>query len=239
MSLFLLILLLINPTIEKIEIENEKPTLSILVDNSKSVSFFKEGKNVTDIVSNLQNNSDLTTKFFLNEFAFGRNLEVLDSLSFLENQTNIAEAITTVNELQKDKIAPIILITDGNQTIGEAYEFLNSKQPIYPIIVGDTIKHVDLKIAQLNVNKYSYLQNKFPVEVILNYEGTETVNTQFSIFNDGKTVYRENVSFSSDKKSATITANLTSTKEGLHYYTASINTLRNEKTRRIIAKFFR
>ena len=238
MSLFLLILLLINPTIEKIEIENEKPTLSVLVDNSKSVSFFKEGKNVTDIVSNLQNNSDLTTKFFLNEFAFGRNLEVLDSLSFLENQTNIAEAITTVNELQKDKIAPIILITDGNQTIGEAYEFLNSKQPIYPIIVGDTIKHVDLKIAQLNVNKYSYLQNKFPVEVILNYEGTETVNTQFSIFNDGKTVYRENVSFSSDKKSATITANLTSTKEGLHYYTASINTLKNEKNTKNNSKIF-
>jgi hypothetical protein len=42
MSLFLLLLLLINPTIEKIEIENEKPTLSVLVDNSKSVSFFKE-----------------------------------------------------------------------------------------------------------------------------------------------------------------------------------------------------
>ena len=238
MSLFLLILLLINPTIEKIEIENEKPTLSILVDNSKSVSFFKEGENVTDIVSNLQNNSDLTTKFFLKEFAFGRNLEVLDSLSFLENQTNIAEVITTVNELQKDKIAPIILITDGNQTIGEAYEFLNSKQPIYPIIVGDTIKHVDLKIAQLNVNKYSYLQNKFPVEVILNYEGTKTVNTQFSIFNDGKTVYRENVSFSSDKKSATITANLTSTKNGLHYYTASINALKNEKNTKNNSKIF-
>jgi hypothetical protein len=238
MSLFLLLLLLINPTIEKIEIENEKPTLSVLVDNSKSVSFFKEGKNVTDIISNLQNNRDLTTKFFLNEFAFGRNLEVLDSLSFLENETNITEAITKVNEFQKDKIAPIILITDGNQTIGEAYEFLNSKRPIYPIIVGDTIKYVDLKIAQLNVNKYSYLQNKFPVEVILNFEGTETINTQFSIFNDGKTVYRENVSFSSDKKSATITANLTSTKEGLQYYTASINTLKNEKNTKNNSEIF-
>jgi hypothetical protein len=238
MSLFLLILLLINPTIEKIEIENEKPTLSVLVDNSKSVSFFKESKNVTDIVSNLHNNSDLAAKFFLNEFAFGKNLEVLDSLSFLENETNIARAIIKVNELQKDKIAPIILITDGNQTIGAAYEFLDSKHPIYPIIIGDTIKYVDLKIAQLNVNKYSYLQNKFPVEVILNYEGTETVNTQFSIFNNGKTVYRETVSFSSDKKSATITANLTSTKEGLQYYTASINTLKNEKNTKNNSKSF-
>ncbi|WP_240614666.1 VWA domain-containing protein [Polaribacter filamentus] len=97
---------------------------------------------------------------------------------------------------------------------------------------------MDLKIAQLNVNKYSYLQNKFPVEVILNFEGTETINTQFSIFNDGKTVYRENVSFSSDKKSATITANLTSTKEGLQYYTASINTLKNEKNTKNNSEIF-
>ncbi|PQJ82958.1 VWA domain-containing protein [Polaribacter glomeratus] len=238
MSLFLLILLLINPSIEKIEIENEKPTLSILVDNSKSVSFFKEDKSVTDFIYKLQNNNALITKFSLNEFSFGRELQILDSLSFLENETNIAKAIIGVNELQKDKIAPIILITDGNQTIGAAYEFLNTKQPIYPIIIGDTTKYVDLKIAQLNVNKYSYIQNKFPVEVILNYEGSETVNTQFSIFSDGKTVYRENVSFSSEKKSATITANLTSTKEGLQYYTASVSNLKNEKNTKNNSKSF-
>jgi hypothetical protein len=238
MSVFLLILLLINPSIEKIEIENEKPTLSILVDNSKSVSFFKEGKTVNDFVFNLQNNNDLTTKFSLKEFVFGKNLQVLDSLSFLDNETNISEAIIGVNELEKDKIGPIILITDGNQTLGTAYEFLNSKHPIYPVIIGDTTKYVDLKIAQLNVNKYSYIQNKFPVEVILNYEGTETVKTQFSIFSDGKTIFRENVSFSSDKKSATITANITSKKEGLQYYTASLNTLNNEKNTKNNSKSF-
>jgi hypothetical protein len=238
MSVFLLILLLINPSIEKIEIENEKPTLSILVDNSKSVSFFKEGKTVNDFVFNLQNNNDLTTKFSLKEFVFGKNLQVLDSLSFLDNETNISEAIIGVNELEKDKIGPIILITDGNQTLGTAYEFLNSKHPIYPLIIGDTTKYVDLKIAQLNVNKYSYIQNKFPVEVILNYEGTKTVKTQFSIFSDGKTIFRENVSFSSDKKSATITANITSKKEGLQYYTASVNTLNNEKNTKNNSKSF-
>jgi len=237
-SLFLLILLLINPTIEKIEIENEKPTLSVLVDNSKSITFFKEGKIVNKIVSNLQNNNDLNDRFSIDKYIFGENLQVLDSLSFLENETNIAEAIVGVNELQKDKIAPIILITDGNQTIGAAYEFLNSKQPIYPIIIGDTTKYIDVKITQLNVNKYSYIQNKFPVEVILNYEGTESVTTQFSIFSDEKAIFRENVSFSSDKKSATITANLTSKKEGLQYYTASVKTLNNEKNTKNNSKSF-
>ena len=238
LSLFLLILLLINPVIERVVIENEKPILAVLVDNSKSISFFKEAENVRDIVSNVNNNNHLRNKFSINEFTFGKSLQVLDSLSFLENETNIAAAITGVTELHKEKIAPIVLITDGNQTIGSAYEFLSSKYPIYPIIVGDTAKHVDLKITQLNVNKYSYIQNKFPVEVILNYEGNERVKTQFSIFSQGKTVFRENVTFSSDKKSATITANLTSTKEGLQYYTASVRKIDNEKNTKNNTKNF-
>lgn len=228
-SLFLLILLLINPVIDKVVTENEKPILSILVDNSKSIPFFKEDKNVHAILDNINNDASLKDKFALSEFAFGADLQVLDSLSFIGNKTNIAAAITGTNELHKEKIAPIVLITDGNQTIGTAYEFLNSKQPIYPIVIGDTTKYVDLKIAQLNVNKYSYLQNKFPVEVLLNYEGNETVNSQFSITRKGKTIFRKKVTFSSDKKSATITANLTSTKEGLHYYKADIRKIKNEK----------
>ena len=228
-SLFLLMVLLINPLIEKVVTENEKPILTILVDNSKSISFFKEDKNVNSIVSNINNDDGLKDKFALNEFAFGADLQLLDSLSFTGNETNIAAAITGSNELNKEKIAPIILITDGNQTIGTAYEFLNSKQPVYPIVIGDTTKYVDLKIAQLNVNKYSYIQNKFPVEVLLNYEGYETVNSQFSITLKGKTVFRKKVTFSSDKKSVTITANLTSTNEGLHYYKAVIRKIENEK----------
>ena len=229
LSFFLLILLFINPTIEKLDVENEKPILSVLVDNSKSIPFFKEVENVKEIISKIKNTNNLKEEFFINEFTFGNNLQVLDSLSFSDPETNIANAIIGVNELYKEKIAPIILITDGNQTIGTSYEFLNTKQPIYPIVIGDTTKYVDVKITQLNVNKYSYIKNKFPVEILLNYEGDENVDTQFSIFSKGKTVFRKKVSFSSANKSVTITANLTSTKEGLQYYTASVRKINNEK----------
>jgi hypothetical protein len=228
-SLFLLILLLINPKIEQTEIQNEKPVLSVLFDNSKSISHFKEANTVKGIKTLFKNNKLLNDKFSVEEFSFGEILQVLDSLSFLENETNIGKAIVDINDLHKDKIAPTVIITDGNQTVGVAYEFLNSKQPVYPIIIGDTTNYVDVKISRLNVNKYSYIQNKFPVEVILNYEGTKPVNTQFSIFSKGKTVFRKNISFSSDKKSVTITANLTSSKEGLQYYTASIKKINKEK----------
>ncbi|WP_298777619.1 VWA domain-containing protein [uncultured Polaribacter sp.] len=237
-SLFFLILLLLNPKIEKTEIINEKPTLSILVDNSKSISFFEETENTKQLITKLIKNKELVDKFDIQEFSFGKNLQVSDSLSFLENNTNIAAALSSVNDINKNKIAPIILISDGNQTIGPAYEFINSKQTVYPVVIGDTTKYVDVKISQLNVNKYSYIKNKFPVEVILNYEGNENVTTQFSIFGEGKTLFREKVQFSSTKKSATLTTNLTSTKEGLQYYSASISKIDNEKNTKNNTKSF-
>mgnify|MGYP003631351314 CR=1 FL=1 len=237
-SLFLLLLLFINPTIEKTEITNIKPVLSVLVDNSKSTSFFKEDKNVADFLQVIDENGKLNKKFDIQKFTFGTSLQILDSLSFDDGQTNISDGILGVQNLQEDKISPIILISDGNQTIGQDYEFINSKQPIYPVVIGDTTTYVDVKITQLNVNKYSYIKNKFPVEVILNYEGREKVNTQFSIFSEGKSVFKKNVSFSSDKRSATILANLTSTKEGLQYYTASISKINNEKNIKNNSKSF-
>lgn len=229
LSLFLLLLLFINPTIHKTETENIKPVLSILADNSNSVTVFNEVNNIPKIITSLKTNNKLKNKFTIQQFSFGKTLKILDSFSFLEPQTNISEAITRINELQKDKISPIVLITDGNQTIGSDYEFINSKQPIYPVVIGDTTKYVDVKITQLNVNKYSYLKNKFPVEVIVNYEGDRPVTTQLLISNNGKTVFRKNMQFSETKKSITITANLTSRKEGLQYYTASISKIKNEK----------
>ncbi|WP_254712953.1 VWA domain-containing protein [Polaribacter sp. NJDZ03] len=238
MSLFLLLSLLINPIIKKTELENTKPVLSVLVDASKSISFFKETKNIATFLSEIKKDKSINEKFDINSFSFGSDIKPLDSLSFKENETNVSKAITAANDLYEDKIAPIILLSDGNQTIGNDYEFINSKQKIYPIVFGDTIQYQDLKISQLNVNKYSYIKNKFPVEVFLNYEGKENVTSQFSIYKDGKTVFTKKIQFSATNNVQTISTNITSSKEGLQYYTASINKIEGEKNTKNNSKSF-
>ena len=238
MSLFLLILLLINPTIKKTEIQEVKPVLAILADNSKSISFFKERINLKNFLDEIKADKSIREKYDINEFAFGAELGNLDSLSFTDYETDVSKAITSVNSLYRGNIAPVIILTDGNQTIGNDYEFIESKQKIYPIVFGDTIEYKDLKIGQLNVNKYSYIKNKFPVEVILNYKGKENVTSQFSITKNGKTIFTKKVQFSSVNNSKTITTNLTSTKEGLHYYSASIRKIKGEKNTKNNTKNF-
>ncbi len=237
-SVFLLLLLLINPKIVTKKTENIKPIISVLLDNSVSTQFFKEDALVKDLAAQIKGDKALLKKFDINFFSFGKDVEVLDSLTFNEQQTDIAKSIKSVNDLYKKDLGAIVLVSDGNQTIGSDYEFINSKQKVFPLVIGDTVQYKDLKIAQLNVNKYSYLKNKFPVEAMIVYEGKDEVSSVFTIRKKGKTLFSKTISLSPENNSTIITTNLTSDKEGIQYYSASISRLENEKNTKNNSKNF-
>ena len=61
--------------------------------------------------------------------------------------TDIATAIEQPQELFRDRNKAIVILTDGNQTVGSNYQICKSrsKTHIYPIIYGDTTSYPDLK----------------------------------------------------------------------------------------------
>lgn len=238
LSLFLLLALFISPKIKTTTFQTIKPILSILVDNSKSISYFKEEKNLQDFSSKLNNNARLSDKFEIQNYVFSADLKSSDSIDFLGSATNIYNAVSVVNKLNTEKKAPILLLTDGNQTIGNAYQFMKSEQKVYPIIFGDTSKHTDIKITQINVNKYSYLNNKFPVEVLLNYDGTGSVKKTFSIYSVGKKIFSKRIQFSKKERSRIIRLDLAALKVGVNYFTAEIEKIKNEKNIKNNTKIF-
>ena len=237
-SVFLLLLLLINPAVQKKTIENTKPVLAVLIDNSASTAFFKEEEKVKTILEELETNVPLNTKFELSYFSFGASVNVKDSLTFDAPVTAISEGITAINKLYKNKKGALVLLSDGNQTAGSDYEFVGSKMPISPIVLGDTVNYSDLQIRQLNVNKYSYLKHQFPVEVHLFYKGVAPISTVFRIEKKGKTIFKQQVRFSASEKSKTIRTNLTATKEGINFYKASIEAFDTEKNTKNNVKDF-
>jgi len=229
-ALFSVLLLLINPTFISETYTIVKPNLPVLVDNSASVLELKQVDAVTKFVESIKNNKALNEKFDISFYSFGNDFKIHDSLTFNENNTNISEALIATNELFKNEVAPTLLITDGNQTYGRDYEFVSliNKNPIYPIILGDNKKHVDLKIEELNTNRYVFLKNKFPVEVILNYTNDAAITTQFVVKKGGSVVYKETVSFSEASTTKIITFTLPALKVGIQKYTAQIIALKDE-----------
>lgn len=230
-TIFSILLLLINPKFKTETFTVKKPSLPVLIDNSVSVVELNQATNVINIVKSLRSSKELNDKFDLTFYSFGNEFKINDSLSFSEKNTNISQALSTTNQLYKNEIAPTLLITDGNQTLGSDYEFSSAtiKNPIYPIIVGDSLKYIDLKIEQLNTNRYAFFKNKFPVEAIVLYSGITPVNSQFIIKQRDAIVYRENISFSKKENSKTLSFTLPASKVGLQKFTAQLIPLAEEK----------
>ncbi len=232
-SLFAILLLLINPKFKSESYTIVKPKLPVLVDNSSSIKELDQTATVLSMIDELQTNEVLNNKFDISFFRFGSDFDQLDSLSFLEKNTNITKALTAVHDLYKDQTAPTLLISDGNQTLGRDYEFTGStlKNQIYPLILGDSIHYTDVKIEQLNTNRYAFLKNQFPVEVILVYSGVGEVDSQFVVTQGSAVLFRQNVAFSEKENTKTLAFTLPASSVGLQRYTAQLTPLEGEKNK--------
>ncbi len=230
-GLFAILLLIINPEFKNEIFSIEKPKLPVLIDNSLSVNVLEQENAVLSVMEQLQENPELNDKFDISYFTFGSEFRQNDSLSFSDKNTNISKALSSIDEIFGNLISPTVLITDGNQTLGNDYEFAstNFKNHIYPVILGDSTQYTDLKIDRLNTNRYAFLKNRFPVEVMLNYSGKHNVESEFVITQGSNTLHREKVSFSESKNSKTIELSLPSEAVGLQKYTAQILPVDNEK----------
>ncbi len=230
---FGLLLLLVNPQFSMKSYHIEKSPLILAVDNSNSIEYFEKATEVRKFVADFKNNAELTKRFNLEIYSFGENLQAADSLNFDEKQTEIGKALRELQQIHKGKSTPIVLVTDGNQTFGEEYRYAVKDQysKIYPVAVGDTTQYTDLEISQLNVNRYTFLNNKFPVEIFVNYVGAENVESEFIIQEGNKTVFREQLHFSAEKKSKRISAILPANSIGVKTYTAKVLPLDQEKNK--------
>lgn len=111
----------------------------------------------------------MNNRFNIETFKFDAELNKLDSLNFSSGQSNISKAIGNLHDIYRESNTAFVVLTDGNQTYGTDYQYISAikKQPIYPIVLGDTIQYNDLKIQQLNVNRYAFLKIDFRLKSLL------------------------------------------------------------------------
>lgn len=234
LSVFGLLLLLVNPKWTQVSYYQEKPTLAIAVDNSKSIKHLGYDTLVGEVVERFRESELLQDNFDVQLFKFGDELRLLDSLDYSDKQTNLAEVFSSLTSLYKKGVSPTIVLTDGNQTLGRDYQYEANEfeQPIYPMIAGDTVQYADSKIERINVNRYAYINNKFPVEVFLKYTGVGSDETaRLEIRSGNRTVHSERITFSKENTSIIRSVLLPADRVGLSRYTVSINPSSSEKNK--------
>jgi hypothetical protein len=231
-TIFGILLLLINPIISTKTFETIKTPLPIVVDNSASIADLKANVVTADLYKKLTSNKALQEKFDVQSYRFDSEFETATEFDFKGKQTNLEEVAKNLKSINKNAVYPTVLITDGNQTSGNDYVYsFAAENKVYPLVVGDTMTFLDLKVSQLNVNKYAFHKNKFPVEVFLQYSGTKSINANFSISQGNNILTTQTISFSSDKKSAVVNVLIPADKVGLQIFKAAITSKEPEKNK--------
>ena len=232
-SILVLLLLLFNPKIKKTTYEPVKTGLPILLDNSRSISYLEQSKNLEDAYAYLKDHNALQEHFDVSFFRFGSEVKVLDSLNFSDGETQLSNALETIEQLYKDTNAPILLFTDGNQTTGRDYTFYANQlnREVYPVILGDTTNYPDLRIDKVTANRFSYLHNDFPVEIQTSIQGVEEATSEIQIVHKGTVIHRESIVFKNGNTSLFTQVHLPANQLGLQTYELRLRPLDNEKNR--------
>ena len=230
LSIFCLLLLLINPIITRNTLEIVKPPLALVVDNSSSISYLNADKTALKVYKELASNEALNEKFDIQSYRFDNEFQQSEKFDFKGTQSNLDAIAKDLKSINKNIIFPTIIITDGNQTSGNDYVYaFDTANKVFQIVLGDTIKQLDLKINQLNVNKYAFYKNKFPVEVFLQYSGNKNILADFSISQGNSILSKQTISFSASKKIAVINVLLPAEKVGSQVFKATITSKEKEK----------
>lgn len=238
LSLAILGILLINPSIKKTIYYDEKPDLLLAIDNSKSIALYEQDSLVSAVANRFLSNNQLSEKYDVQLFKFGNNLSPFESLSFQEEHSNLSAVLNTFSELGNQNKMQALLVSDGNQTIGFPFEYQYVRFPVHTIVVGDTIAYDDLEITTINNNKYSYVGNEFPVEVFVNYKGNSTITKKLEVYSNNDLIHTELLTFSKNNNSRNSTFYLKAENPGVNYFSMKIETIENERNIQNNTKYF-
>lgn len=230
-TLFCGLLLLINPKFVSKDFFVEKANLILLVDNSTSMEDATTTSDISQVIAKLKADDELNKRFNLHQYGFGNTISATDSIRFDQGNTDIANALSTLNEVFVTGNNAIVLFSDGNQTLGRDYGYitLNENTSVNPVVVGDTTQYEDIAVGLINVNKYAFLRNSFPIETSIRYQGTRPVASTVTISINGSRVHQERVNLSATVNSTTLNTLVEAQSVGIKTIKVEVGALENER----------
>ena len=226
-----LLLLLINPKFVKDELYLVKSKLILLADDTSSIADSGKKDELLLAFQNVLETPKILERFELQSLKFAREVSEIDSLNFDKRATDIQKSLNTIQRTYRDSPTAVVLFSDGNQTVGSDYEFLNPTENIniYPVVIGDTTAYEDVRVEQINTNKYAFLNNQYPVEVLVNYQGFADVSVPLTVATNGQINYRTELRFDRQHNSKSIEVLLQAESVGAKLIEVKVGRLENEK----------
>ncbi|MFW5757497.1 MAG: hypothetical protein ACOCYO_02335 [Bacteroidota bacterium] len=225
--------LLLSPLIQLQTSRTEEPLVLFFQDNSLSVATTSDTTFLQNQYSTELQELDrkLNDPFDFSMLAFGQEVRQTDDYDFNDPLTNFSEIFNYIENLYANRnLGAIVIASDGrfNRGSNPLYTARKFLFPVYTVALGDTTPQKDILIRNINHNRITYLDNIFPVEILIEGKQAAGNSTNLRIFHENDTVFSQNINFSSDGYFEEIMVELKADETGVKRYTVELEEIKDE-----------
>lgn len=232
-TITLISFLLLSPMIRTTTHHIEKPIIIFAQDNSQSIingtdSGFYLNQYPPMINSMLDR---ISSSFAVDKFTFGQTLDKDFQIDYSDKLTDISVLFQNINDKYAGQnVGALILASDGiyNRGLNPLYSTDKFHFPIYTVALGDTSLRKDIILFKVNFNSIAYLENEFPVEVLVSADKCQQMKTELTISEKDSVLFRKVINISSENFLETINLHLKADDPGLHRYSIRLKGVENE-----------
>jgi hypothetical protein len=232
-SLFLILLLLLNPFRENITKSLTKPINAVLIDKSLSSTIENRDTKIPDILKTIIS-ANSETKYFLfaskllkQEKEYGE-----DSTLYYKYSTNLGKTLDDISSYPDLAINSFTIVSDGqinegNNLIQTAKKF---NVPFHYVLIGDTAQKKDLVLRRTNYNKQVFINSLTKVFVTVSSYGYDK-EIKINLYENDIKVKTNVLRVSSGTEEYTTSFDLISPNPGIKKYKAEVESADDEITK--------
>lgn len=247
LSIVILLFLVLQPVLEMIYRQLEKPVVAVLIDDSASMTIKDPDGSRADsllyLLGNLSSSIDpdsIDTELF----AFSDHIRPVgdDTMRFQSDATDLDLAIRAVQDsLSGRNLQKVILVSDGIYTRGvnPLQSAERSSVPIHTVRIGESQAPTDLAVRRVQHNAITYAGQETPVKVTLWQNGMEGQQAIVKLRLGKNVVNQRRITLGPSGFEQNLDLSLKSGREGNFRYQVEITPLSDELNTANNSKSFR
>lgn len=183
-------LLILGPLITYIGFSKQRPLVTLLVDNSRSMVAIDSATNILNSIKGLE--QDLADDYDIEMVLLGEDVRTgtIDDVDFTDVRSDVARGLDRVGRNASDRHVATILWSDG--IVNQGAPVMNRgdlmRDPVFAIGVGDTQSVVDIRVASVEYNEIAYHGNDWPLRIGLDAWGMNNESVQLEVRFNGEAV---------------------------------------------------
>ncbi len=227
LSVFLLLFLLLKPTLTFLRQLKEKPFIIVAQDNSASLlnnkdsSYYRNEYEefLTGLLAGLDN------KFDMEWLTFDQTVRKNKDIDFGGHYTNISRLFSYIDEqyIHRSPKA-VILLSDGVYNTGLNPRYKLNNYPVYTVILGDTTEIPDVYIKEITCDKFNFVHTIFPLKAEVAAIGQEGRKIKCVLKENGKVLETREVYVDRNNFLTEETFGVEAERKGLIRYTLELET---------------